>query len=186
MNSLTTNWNALHGKLRGFVFNRVKDKAVTDDIIQDVFLKVQSKIGQLSDDHKISSWVFTIAKNTIVDHFRKKNIVIKAVDLDWESDMKALNECASQCVQQTLATLPAKYREALELTEMQNVSQLQLADRLQLSYSGAKSRVQRARQLLKEKLDELYRIEMDKYGNVVVCENKSACSCHDSHAENCK
>ncbi len=185
MNTLTTHWNSLHSKLRGFVLKRVKDTVVTDDIVQDVFLKVQSKIGQLSDDQKISGWIFSIAKNTIIDHFRKESIAIQAVDLDWESDMKALNECASQCVVEALAMLPDKYREALELTELQNISQLQLAERLQISYSGAKSRVQRARQMLKEKLDELYRIEMDKYGNVVVCEHKGPCKCSESLLESC-
>ena len=76
-----------------------------------------------------------------------------------------------------LTTLPAKYREALELIELENLSQLDLAKRLNISYSGAKSRVQRARQMLKEKMDESYNIQLDKYGNVLVCENKTPCSC---------
>jgi RNA polymerase sigma-70 factor (ECF subfamily) len=82
-----------------------------------------------------------------------------------------------------LVTLPEKYREALELTELKNMSQLQLAEALHISYSGAKSRVQRARQLLKEKMDKLYVIKMDAYGNVVVCENKVPCKCSENQVE---
>jgi len=177
MNNWIMNWLTLQNRLKGFVLKRVGDKAITDDIVHDVFLKVQSKLGHLHHEEKISSWIFSIAKNSIIDHFRRESIAINPIDLHWESDVTTLNECASQCVQETLATLPFKYREVLELTDMQSVSQLQLAERLQISYSGAKSRVQRARRMLREKVDEKYRIEMDKYGNVVVCENKVPCRC---------
>ncbi len=82
-----------------------------------------------------------------------------------------------------LLTLPEKYREAIELTEFKNLSQLDLAHKLDISYSGAKSRVQRARQLLKEKMEEQYKIKMDAYGNVLVCENRGACNCSEIHQE---
>ena len=76
-----------------------------------------------------------------------------------------------------LETLPKKYQEAIQLTEIQNLSQTDLAKKLNISYSGAKSRVQRARQMLKKKMDEQYLIEMDTYGNVTVCESRVPCSC---------
>jgi RNA polymerase sigma-70 factor (ECF subfamily) len=74
-----------------------------------------------------------------------------------------------------LPTLPDKYREALQLTEIENLSQLELAERLGISYSGAKSRVQRARQMLKEKMDEVLIVKTDAYGNAIVCKDRTPC-----------
>jgi DNA-directed RNA polymerase specialized sigma subunit, sigma24 homolog len=61
--------------------------------------------------------------------------------------------------------------------EIKNVSQLELAQQLGISYSGLKSRVQRGRQMLKEKMTDLYHIQTDGYGNVIVCEDRVPCGC---------
>ncbi|GHN02045.1 RNA polymerase sigma factor SigZ [Cytophagales bacterium WSM2-2] len=172
-------------ELKGFVYKRVKDKELANDIVQDVFLKVQSKIDQLHDYEKITGWIYKIAANTITDHFRQKSKVINAHDLEWESDHNVLNDCVLYCMNEMLLSLPEKYRQALELTELQNLSQTELASKLGISYSGAKSRVQRARQMLKNKMDENYKIKMDSYGNVTVCENRVPCKCAESFKEAC-
>jgi RNA polymerase sigma-70 factor, ECF subfamily len=178
MNALQTEvWTTTQDKLRNFVFRYTHDKAVADDIVQDVFLKVHSKIGQVRESDKLVGWIFQVTRHTITDYFRQKSKTIDVKDIDWDSDQVSLNDCVSSCLSDMLTTLPAKYREALELIELKNLSQLELANVLSISYSGAKSRVQRARQMLKEKMDESYNIQLDKYGNVLVCENKTPCSC---------
>lgn len=175
--SETLIWNSTQDKLKSFVFKHTKDKATTEDIVQDVFLKVHAKVGQLKESDKLVGWIFQITRNAITDHFRKQAKTINALDIDWDSEKLSLNDCVSSCLSDMLATLPDKYREALELTELKNVSQTELANTLEISYSGAKSRVQRARQMLKEKMYEAYLIKLDAYGNVLVCENKGPCSC---------
>jgi RNA polymerase sigma-70 factor (ECF subfamily) len=175
--SETLIWIHTQDKLKSFIFKHTKDREITEDIAQDVFLKVHSKIGQLKESDKLVAWIFQITRHTITDYFRNKAKTLTAHDIDWESENVSLNDCVSSCLSDMMATLPDKYREALELTELKNFSQVQLAKTLNISYSGAKSRVQRARQILKEKMDERYRIKMDSYGNVTVCENKIPCSC---------
>ncbi|HTF21286.1 MAG TPA: sigma-70 family RNA polymerase sigma factor [Chryseolinea sp.] len=175
--SETLIWASTQDRLKSFVFKQTRDKAITDDIVQDVFLKVHAKVGQLKESDKLVSWIFQVTRHTITDYFRKKAKILNAHDIDWESENVSLNDCVSSCLSDMLATLPDKYRQALELTELKNISQLELANTLGISYSGAKSRVQRARQMLKEKMDEAYQIKLDLYGNVVVCENKTPCSC---------
>lgn len=177
--------NFFNNKLRGFIYKRVKDKQLTDDIVQDVFLKVQDKIGQLQNDEKITGWIYQIARNTIVDYYRSKSKSIQVEELDFESDHNQLNDCVHYCLQEMLLTLPDKYREAIELTEIRNLSQIELANMLGISYTGAKSRVQRARQMLKERMEEHYKIKMDSYGNVIVCENRLPCNCAQSFQEDC-
>jgi RNA polymerase sigma-70 factor, ECF subfamily len=174
-------WSQTQDKLKSFVFRYTKDKTTADDIVQDVFLKVYSKLGQLKESEKITGWIFQIARNTITDYFRVRNKPIEAFELDWESESKPLNDCVSSCLHDMMRTLPEKYRQALELTELKNLPQLELAKELNISYSGAKSRVQRARQMLKEKMDEAYLIKFDSYGNVIVCEDRIPCSCAEKN-----
>lgn len=160
-----------------FVRRYTKDKALAEDIVHDVFLKVYDKLPQLREHDKISGWIFRIAKNIIIDHFRAQAKTIHAVDLDWESDGVTLNDCVSSCLREMITTLPRKYREALEFAELKGMSQLELSQKLNISYSGAKSRVQRARQMLREKMDKAYRIQFDHYGNAIVCKNRLPCGC---------
>lgn len=172
---VTTNWSFFQEELRGFVYKRVKDKELTDDIIHDIFIKAQTRIAQLQQEQKFTNWIYQIARNTIIDHFRKQSKTIHPSDLDWDSDVKNFNECVSNALKSLLPTLPEKYRVALQLTEFENLSQLELADRLGISYSGAKSRVQRARQMLKDKMDERLIVKTDCYGNAIVCRNRTRC-----------
>ena len=170
-------WNQTQDKLKSFIVRYTKDKSAADDIIQDVFLKVHSRIGQLKESEKLVGWIFQITRNTITDYFRTKGKAINLNEVDWEEDRNSLNDCVVTCLQDMMTTLPEKYRYVLELTELNNLSQLDLAKALNISYSGAKSRVQRARQMLKEKMDTAYQIKFDSYGNVIVCKDKAPCSC---------
>jgi RNA polymerase sigma-70 factor, ECF subfamily len=169
-------WMQAQKELVSFVYRRVRDKSIAEDIVQDVFLKVYTRMDQLKDTEKLRSWMFQITRNEIADHYRNQGKEIIIDDLDWDDTSKPLNDCVTSCLQQMIATLPDKYREAFELSEIQNLSQIELAKKLSISYSGAKSRVQRARQMLRERMEERYAIKMDRYGNVTVCEDR-ACDC---------
>ncbi len=162
-------------ELLGYVLKKVKDKALAEDIVHDVVLKVLTKANQIKDSDKALGWIYKVTRNTIIDHFRFQSRIVKAHDLDWEEDKKNLNECVERCITEKLSTLPLKYKEALELSEIQGISQLELAKRLKISYSGAKSRVQRARQMLKKKMEREYHVKLDGYGNVIQCENRVPC-----------
>ena len=170
-------WDSLYKELVTFVQRKVRDKPVAEDIVQDVFIKVHTKSSQLKEADKISAWIFQITRNAVADHFRNNSRSIEPVNVNWESDYQELNDCVARCLKVLMNTLPDKYRVPLELTEIENLSQYELAERLDISYSGARSRVQRARKMLKEKIDELYLIKTDTYGNVIVCEDRVPCCC---------
>ena len=177
MNASEIFWNQIQDKLKSFVIRHTKDKALAEDIIQDVFLKVHAKVGQLKEPEKLVGWIFQITRNTIADFFRGRGKGLSSFDIDREEETKPLNDCVSDCLENMMKTLPEKYRYALELTGLKNFSQLELARKLSISYSGAKSRVQRARKMLKEKMDAEFVIKFDSYGNVIVCESKVPCCC---------
>jgi RNA polymerase sigma-70 factor (ECF subfamily) len=173
-------WNRLQGELLSFVTNRVKDKSLAEDIVQDVFVKVHSKAGQLRESEKITSWIYQITRHAIADHFRKASRSPDPAAIDWDSDYHEFNACVAGCLKDIMHSLPEKYRIPLELAEMEDLSQYELAERLNITYSGARSRVQRARRMLREKFDALYRVETDAYGNVMVCEDRVPCGCRNS------
>lgn len=168
--------NQIMGELNIYVLKRVKDRTVADDIVQDVLVKFHTRMGQLKNSEKLMAWVYQIARNTIIDHFRKKRTIDPAL-MDWESATNSLNDCVAHCLQKLTQTLPQKYREAFQLSEIESISQRELAQRLGISYSGAKSRVQRARHLLRRKIEELLIIKTDTFGNVITCEDRKPCCC---------
>lgn len=168
-------WNKLQHDLKSFVYRKIRDKETCQDIIQDVFIKVQANLGTLKESEKITAWIFQITRNAVTDHFRKSAKVINPVDVDWGSSANELNDCVAYCLKVLMEKLPEKYRVPLHLTEVENLSQSEVAKRLNISHSGARSRVQRARKMLKERIDELYLIKTDPYGNILVCENRTPC-----------
>src|SRR5687768_14277295 len=166
MTEVTLNWNNVQSELKGFVYKRVKDKALTEDIVHDVFLKVQAKILQVKESDKLFGWIYQITRNTITDHFRKNSKSINPKDIDWESSPPNFNDCVTSAINELIPTLPDKYRIPLEMTELQNMSQIEVAEKLGLNYTTAKARVQRARRMLKERLDEILIVKTDGFGNV--------------------
>lgn len=175
MTAVDLNWNNVQSELKGFVYKRVKDKALTEDIVHDVFLKVQAKIHQVKESDKLFGWIYQVTRNTITDHFRKNSRSINPKDIDWESSPPNFNDCVSNAISELIPTLDEKYRIPLEMTELQNMSQMEVAEKLGLNYTTAKARVQRARQILKDKLEEILIIKTDGYGNVILCKDRGPC-----------
>jgi RNA polymerase sigma-70 factor, ECF subfamily len=175
MTEVALNWKRVQSELKEFVYKRVKDKALAEDIVHDVFLKVQSKIHQVKEVEKIFGWIYQITRNTITDHYRKQSKSVNPKDLDWESSPPNYNDCVSNAIKELIATLPDKYRIPLEMSELQSMSQLEVAEKLNLNYATAKARVQRARKMLKEKMEEILIVKTDGYGNVILCKDRGAC-----------
>jgi RNA polymerase sigma-70 factor, ECF subfamily len=171
-------WTNYRLQLFNFIKRQVQDPHVAKDILQDVFIKAETHKHELKDLKRLGSWMFAITRNAIADHFRKnirQKRLTETIDNAEIIPDHAYNSCVAHCLNQLIDTLPAPYREALLKAEVEGLQQTALAESLGLSYSGAKSRVQRARRMLKEKLMELYTIETDSYGNVIVCEDKVPC-----------
>lgn len=165
-------WESVQPGLRRFVYSRVRDLSLTEDLLHDAFLKVRLKMDTVEDPNKMKSWIYQVTRNLIADHYRKKSIVPEAEANDPGSNF---NDCVSNQMRKLIHALPDKYREAVQLSELGGMSQVQLAESLGISFSGAKSRVQRARVLLRRKLEEQMLLEADRYGNIIDCVCKQAC-----------
>jgi RNA polymerase sigma-70 factor, ECF subfamily len=168
----------LYRELKSFVYRRVKNLQDSEDIVQDVFVKAQTKRDQLKESGKYAAWMYTMTRNSIIDYYRLKQRTFDVTAIDaTPTEYNRFNDCVVDCMSQLMITLPSPYREALELADKKHIPQKELAVRLGISYSGVKSRVQRARLMLKEKMEALYKIKTDGYGNVLVCEDRVPCGC---------
>lgn len=162
-------WVDLHGELKKFIFHKVKDADITNDILQDVFIKIQLNIHTLTDCSKLTSWIYQITRNTVADHFRKNNPVVPIDRLEFalQESEEPLYQSLSNCIHLKINKLPQKYKQAILLTAFKNYSQLALANKLSLSHSGAKTRVQRAKEKLKGLIINCDNVETDDKGNII-------------------
>jgi RNA polymerase sigma-70 factor (ECF subfamily) len=166
-------WGELGARIRRFVGSRVEDEHAADDITQDVMLKIQTQLDALPPEEKLPGWVFTVTRNKITDHYRARGVRQHADVTDVEvatdgSDAEqdaAARELAS-CLTRMVERLPEPYREAMKLADLEGLAQQEIADRMAISLSGAKSRVQRARQQLRAMIVDCCDVERDVRGNV--------------------
>lgn len=63
-------WRELEAKLRPFIARRVRSDVDTDDVLQDVFLRMQRGLGGLRDEERFGPWVYQVARSAIGDHQR--------------------------------------------------------------------------------------------------------------------
>jgi RNA polymerase sigma-70 factor, ECF subfamily len=163
-------WHEMHSALKGFIAKRIPDESTTDDILQDVFIRIHSHADSLKDASKLESWIYQITRNAIVDYYRSQkheHDLSEALPVEEDHDEDDLARQLAPCLRGMIQDLPAKYREALVLTEYEGLSQSDLAARLDISFSGAKSRVQRAREQLKGVLLQCCHFELDRLGKII-------------------
>lgn len=167
-------WRELETKLRPFVARRVRSEVDVDDIVQDVFLRMQRGLAGLRDDELFGPWVYQVARNAIVDHQRiaAKHRVVdddrrEDEPLEVDDDYHAVEEELAGYLAPFVAMLPSPYREALTLVELEGLTQKQAAEMLGVSLSGMKSRVQRGRVQLRKALEDCCHIALDARGRVV-------------------
>ena len=162
-------WNEHADQLRGFIYRRIPDPSVVDDLVQEVFLKVQSKVDTLKDETRLQSWLYQITRNTIIDHFRgqkPEEELPETLDLPEAEPSRVLEELA-ECVRPMMDVLPEEYRLPLQLSDLEGLPQKEVAERLGLSLSAAKSRIQRGRERLKNVFTECCHFELDHRGSVM-------------------
>ncbi|MBE2201429.1 MAG: RNA polymerase sigma factor SigZ [Anaerolinea sp.] len=167
--TLETIWEEFSARLRSFILRRVSDEAAADDILQDVFMRIYTQLGSLRDMSRLESWVYQIARNAIIDHYRSRgndNELPESVAApEIEAEATAATSLAPS-VTAFLDCLPDKYREALLLTEFNGLTQKEASAQLGISLSGAKSRVQRARELLRGLILDCCHVELDRAGRI--------------------
>lgn len=170
-------WQHIHSGLRSFIVKQVANEAEADDIVQDVWLKMQRGLGGLKDQNRLISWIYQIARHAIIDHYRapdRRREMPAGLAADLEayqssSSRQTVPEDSGQlrtelagCLRPMIEQLSEDYRQAVTLVDLEGFTQQEAATQLGLSLSGMKSRVQRGRRQLKAILETCCTIELDR------------------------
>lgn len=182
-------WRDMRASLLGFIARRVSDPGSAEDILQDVMLRTHRHADELSRVTAVSGWIHEIARNAIIDYYRRAvirrerpvgsevEIEQPITDLPEPGPAELRTELAA-CLEPLLAQLPASYRDALRLTDLDGLTQAEAATRVGLSTSGMKTRVQRGRAQLRTLFTRCCEIEFDRRGGVIDYEpHNDNCGC---------
>ena len=180
-------WQEMHDRLLSYINRRVEPVQDAEDILQDVFLRIHASLSNLNDTQSVTAWVYQIARNAITDYYRKRASAGKAMAGLTVDALASTNYLAeddptaeaefTRCLEPLLNELPAPYRQALVLTELNGVTQKNAAGQLGLSVSGMKARVQRGRSKLKDVIDDCCSVELDRRGGLVDYHRRDGSTC---------
>lgn len=177
--NVTILWEQCSQRLASFIRSRVGNDDDADDILQEVFIRIHRHLCCQPDWERPDAWFYQIARNLIIDYYRSRKEWVEVPeslpaepDLPEEDPEAVLALSLSEMVNE----LPEPYRQALILTEYQGLSQKELAESQGISLSGAKSRVQRARERLRDMLLNCCHFEFDRRGRVLDY-YECCCSC---------
>lgn len=170
-------WGQFNQQLLGFIQTKVNDKETAKDILQDVFVKIYQNINQLKSQNKLTSWVYQITRNTIIDYYRSKKLNVDHLNMaeDIAAEESETFYDFSNCIKPFIEDLSTSDRDILMQTTFGNTSQKVYAAEHNMSYSAAKSKVQRARTKLKNSFMACCEVQADAYGNIISANEDCDC-----------
>ena len=177
-------WVEFHSRLRGFLYKRVPANDV-DDILQDVFLRIHRNLGASEMPQNPLAWIHQVARSAVIDHYRKRKSD-RSISFSNPEDEMGLEDNPTtvasderielgRCVVPFIERLRPIYRDALMWTAVEGMSQVDAAQKANVSVSGMKSRVQRARKALSSNIHACCEIEFDVRGKALDIEGCNEC-----------
>lgn len=155
-NKIKEIWDNFDNSLRSFICTRMNNNDECHDVLQEVYLKIIKNIERINKVENVPFYLNKLAQNAIADYYRQQNKKPLLGNIDFnkviiidEIKEEASNNCCRECLEPGIDTLPQKYKEALIMSELEGLPQKKVAEKLGITLSGAKSRVQRAREKLK-------------------------------------
>ena len=179
-------WREVLPQLRTFVRRRIADPNRADDLVADILLRIHQNVESLDDRERLPNWVFRIARNAIVDEYRRaarsrEHLTAVLEDerapVDTDEDEPGAVRELSACLRPMLAGLPAEQRYALEMIDLGGMTQADAAEQAGVSLSGMKSRVQRGRRRLAELLGQCCALTLDGRGVPMDYQPPPGCGC---------
>ena len=148
-------------RIFALIYGIVRDRHEIEDIAQEVFLKVFTRIHAFDERSKFYTWLYRVAVNAAKDHVKKRSRR-PAVALEEDDAIPDGGESpwahasiaeVRRMVRDEIAALPPRYREVLALRELEGFTYNEIAEVLQLSIGTVESRLHRARAKLKRRLE---------------------------------
>lgn len=141
-----------------YLRHRLLSRELAEDLLQETFLRLHRTPPPVDDPAQLRPWLLRTAHNLVVDHYRaqRDEVGIDETSLADQGDRAASLRTLEPCIAPLAGRLSEPYRNAL-LWDLDGLAQEEIAKRQQLSLSGAKSRIQRARILLQKEFEHCCR-----------------------------
>ncbi|WP_410788840.1 RNA polymerase sigma factor [Kribbella sp. C-35] len=138
-----------HEAVWGYVRHMLGRSDLADDVSQEVWLAVVRGLPRLKEPERFAAWLFTIARRSVVNQLRQRYVEQPQVDVDQEPD-PADHVVERVDVRRLLGGVPVMEREVLVLFHLEDLSLEECAEVLGVPVGTVKSRLHRARRLLRE------------------------------------
>lgn len=172
-----TAWAPLEADLRRSFRRKGLPDPVVDDLVQEAAVRLVKGLPTLRNPERLGPYVGRVVRSVWTDHLRRRRLDLDpAEELPHEPDPLDLSPEVASWLPALIETLPEADRDILRLVELEGVSQKEAAQRLGLSSSGARTRVQRARKRLRAALEDCCTVEREGARVVHVAPN-SDCGC---------
>jgi RNA polymerase sigma factor (sigma-70 family) len=149
-------------KFTDFVRARVGDSHLASDVVQDSLLKAIKSADQLRDDESVTAWFYRILRHSIIDVYRRRatnQAVLERLERELDSLPDTEEErVACGCVETLIPTLNPDYAELIRRLDLAGETPEQVGGALNLTANNLRVRHHRARQQLRERLEQTCRM----------------------------
>lgn len=149
---------AHHGEIYGYLARMLRDDELAADLTQEAFVKAYRAFDTLVDPNRARAWLYQIAGRTALDELRRRKIVRF---IPWTGESRgsvasaedlALRGRLSADLERALERIPPRQRQALLLSELHDLTGLELAETLGVSHVAARALLTRGRESLRQAL----------------------------------
>lgn len=150
---ITMIYNEYHDKVMGYIYARLNSKADAEDLCQDVFVKVHSKLESFDPEKaSISTWIFSITRNSVIDFYRTRHPIVEIDETIPEDDAvedSLLNDETLEELAVALEKLPFDLRQIIVLRYYDRIPLTEIGKKMNLSYGAIKLRHAKALQMIR-------------------------------------
>jgi len=164
--------------LKSYILSKTKDNAIAEDIVQNVMVKLIESYHKGTEIKNTKAWLFQVSRNCIADYYKNRSLelpshLLEHADIVTNQDIPKIT--TSDYIIPMIRLLPEPFSKPLELSDIKNIPQKEIASLLNISLSATKMRIQRGRLKLSALFAECCDLEYDKNNTLIGCTIKSNC-----------
>lgn len=178
--ALVTAYLDLRDGLLASIRRQISDPQLAEDLLHDVFGKAVRAMREGRAPGNLVGWLHQVVRTTIVDHFRARRPDVPLMEYELaaqEPPDEAAFQALATCLTPLAATLPPLYRDALDAADFQGHRLAAIADAEGVTVSAIKSRVSRARGLLRQRVLTCCAVLLDATGYVEDFQVRASADC---------
>lgn len=169
-------WADAKDKLYRYLLAKFKDKELADNVSQDIILKMHKSCCNGTEINNLNAWLYQIAHNAGIDYLKKEQKLKQSTPVEISDETIEVWDRLSEFLLPMIDFLADEYATPLKMADIDGISQQAIADKLGLSLTATKSRIQRARNKLREEITTCCHLEFNEKGNLVDIEIKDSCT----------